>query len=653
MANKSTSIYDEAKNYVYSIIQQDIPWVDADENDREEIHFNNLRRLIQRALGDGAVGDAFKVTGTGASNDFTLEGGDGTADNQTILFEDGLMARLIGDKTFNDATNSAIKAKSSALTETVLTDDSANYKASELVGRTLIPDIASSSVSATITANTSTTITCSGATFITSGAVTKKNYLVQLSTPSGSRTDSVYLNLYLDEADEVEDSNLTHNIGSNVVAQLRKKLRMVVHVMETDSGSGGLADGDYTDSASRKHYVRKIATFARTATANINSGMVTDNRVKLILQGDKSAVAVTKAGVAVGTQPTLNFIEGSNVTLTIADDTTNEEIDITIASSGGGGTMTFTVAGDTGSSQTIADTNTLTVAGGGGIDTVASATDTITIAIDDSVAQQVAVTASGGTASGDATVSIDNHTTANTLGLVAGSNVTLTGTNSAGTIKIEAASSTGMTSFTLAGTSGANQTITDGNTLTVAAGNSMGTTGSSTDTVTITHKEPFFLPAPYPGGWDGDTGSLSENLNVTITNEAIGTGSTPSSSNKMRAYYKVVNTSAIAAGYFYATFRLPDSFQSWKSSGTVSLHYKTSATGATGAFNLYTQDSSIAIATATPAGTSGSWSTLAIGSADISGTQNPGDILVVKVAGVFTSTSKEVDFGEIVFDFNT
>ena len=43
----------------------------------------------------------------------------------------------------------------------------------------------------------------------------------------------------------------------------------------------------------------------------------------------------------------------------------------------------------------------------------------------------------------------------------------------------------GMSSFTLAGTSGANQTITDSNTLTIAAGEGITTTGGSTDTVTV------------------------------------------------------------------------------------------------------------------------------------------------------------------------
>ena len=43
----------------------------------------------------------------------------------------------------------------------------------------------------------------------------------------------------------------------------------------------------------------------------------------------------------------------------------------------------------------------------------------------------------------------------------------------------------GMTSFTLAGSSGSDQTITNGNTLTIAAGTGIATTGGSTDTVTI------------------------------------------------------------------------------------------------------------------------------------------------------------------------
>jgi hypothetical protein len=54
--------------------------------------------------------------------------------------------------------------------------------------------------------------------------------------------------------------------------------------------------------------------------------------------GNNARVAVRKnTGADVGTRRRLNFIEGTNVTMTIADDSGSEEIDITINSSGGGG----------------------------------------------------------------------------------------------------------------------------------------------------------------------------------------------------------------------------------------------------------------------------------------------------------------------------
>jgi hypothetical protein len=49
------------------------------------------------------------------------------------------------------------------------------------------------------------------------------------------------------------------------------------------------------------------------------------------------AVTVEKNGTAVGTRRNINFIEGTNITLTIADDSANDEVDVTITASGGGG----------------------------------------------------------------------------------------------------------------------------------------------------------------------------------------------------------------------------------------------------------------------------------------------------------------------------
>ena len=53
--------------------------------------------------------------------------------------------------------------------------------------------------------------------------------------------------------------------------------------------------------------------------------------------GGNDLVVRQNSGADVGQRPRLNFIEGANITLTIADDAGDDEVDITIASSGGAG----------------------------------------------------------------------------------------------------------------------------------------------------------------------------------------------------------------------------------------------------------------------------------------------------------------------------
>jgi len=51
----------------------------------------------------------------------------------------------------------------------------------------------------------------------------------------------------------------------------------------------------------------------------------------------------------------------------------------------GGSMSSFTLTGDSGSNQTISDSNTLDVAGGTGIDTVVGSTDTVTVSVDSTI----------------------------------------------------------------------------------------------------------------------------------------------------------------------------------------------------------------------------------------------------------------------------
>ena len=81
--------------------------------------------------------------------------------------------------------------------------------------------------------------------------------------------------------------------------------------------------------------------------AIINAATSALNAARLPSTADTNArVAVKKAGTLEGTRRTINFIEGSNVTLTIADDSSNEEVDVTINStaSGGGGGVSLGLA---------------------------------------------------------------------------------------------------------------------------------------------------------------------------------------------------------------------------------------------------------------------------------------------------------------------
>jgi len=67
-----------------------------------------------------------------------------------------------------------------------------------------------------------------------------------------------------------------------------------------------------------------------------------DNLIVLLkkMLENGSDVKVQKNGTDVGQEPTLNFIEGTNITITAVDDPINNKVDITIDASGGGGGVT-------------------------------------------------------------------------------------------------------------------------------------------------------------------------------------------------------------------------------------------------------------------------------------------------------------------------
>jgi len=138
---------------------------------------------------------------------------------------------------------------------------------------------------------------------------------------------------------------------------------------------------------------------------------------------------------------------------------------------------TWTLAGDSGSNQSIANGNTATFTGGTGITTAASATDTLTIT-NSKPFDSLTLAATDGS----------NSTISNsgTITIAAGSNITTTNDASV-TITIASTAGGTMSSFTVAGDTGTNQTIADGNTLALngATNGGIATVGTATDIVTF------------------------------------------------------------------------------------------------------------------------------------------------------------------------
>ena len=113
-----------------------------------------------------------------------------------------------------------------------------------------------------------------------------------------------------------------------MIAQSQTNCGDLIYVTPTGNPVGVGTAGDPVDLSADQ-----VVGVLNTATTDLAASL-------LPATVDANArIVVEKNGTAIGTRRSINFIEGSNVTLTVADDSSNEEVDVTISStaSGGGG----------------------------------------------------------------------------------------------------------------------------------------------------------------------------------------------------------------------------------------------------------------------------------------------------------------------------
>jgi hypothetical protein len=185
--------------------------------------------------------------------------------------------------------------------------------------------------------------------------------------------------------------------GAQVLVVHKSNVTNTAPAVTDDSGDGYSIGSRWFDTATGTLYIASdvsVGAAVWDAVTGGGGGMTSfdvaadSGAAQTITNGNTLTIAggTGLSSVASATDTVTVNLDNTAVTpasYTLASITVDQQGRITAASNGSAGTMTsFTVAGDSGSSQTISNADTLTIAGGTGLSSVASATDTLTVNLD-------------------------------------------------------------------------------------------------------------------------------------------------------------------------------------------------------------------------------------------------------------------------------
>lgn len=204
--NYSRFSYDESKRQVVMLKELGKPVLDDEFNFLQDALLTMTRKGFRDAFGGASPNNGFQVVGTGANNDFTIKGGDGTVDNAGVFYVGGLRMILPSDVA---------------------------YSTQEVPG-------------AALTAPT-----------------------------TGTRLDTVYLDVYLDEQSPSDDPTM---VDPTLNIETSRRARMFYSVQVAQGASPPSLE--YIDANGRLHVTAVLATLNRTTSPAITPDLITDMRGK-------------------------------------------------------------------------------------------------------------------------------------------------------------------------------------------------------------------------------------------------------------------------------------------------------------------------------------------------------------------------------------